>query len=676
MKLPHTKTTHERAGTSYLVVGLCFGLLLYVGYVLAGLDVVHGQINVAADGAVPLSLRLSFLLVCSNIFLSTAIVTIAMKKLVYKHLSSLGDLLILLGTLWGGGLLALLYSYQPLLLSGILLLSTVLLVVAKLRFRNYSFAGVNLYLAFFVAVIVGVAWWAGFFTSLHISLATRVIILGTMPLVLIMLPSDLVQMFEQYDIICREHWKRPKHPFPDRVHTHEPVVSLHVPTYSEPPAVVIDTLNRLAALRYDNYEVIVIDNNTKDARLWWPVREHCEKLGEKFRFIHVEGIKGAKGGALNYALKHTRPDATVIGVVDADYHAEPDFLQALVGYFDDPAIGFVQTPHDYRGWRGNLFLTMCYWEYKIYFHTAMISLSERDAGITVGTMCLIRKEALQRAGGWSEWCVTEDSELAIRIHDVGYSSVYVDRTYGRGLIPDTFEGYKKQRYRWTAGPVQEFRHYARHFVGLSKKPSKFTLIQRIFHLNHGLHNVFMGTELPLTAVGVLLAASLVVHHEIIPVPFELWLSATVMLLASPLLTFLLYRATIKPTMLEIAGHLFAGRALSHVIRYSALRTFITGSAAWNRTSKFKSAYSYAAALYTTREELLAGAALLLFIIGAYAYFPYAGFSLMVLIGLSYYCFNYFAAPLMSIIGVWSMKRSHQLRSGIKPEVMSAPSLSH
>jgi len=49
----------------------------------------------------------------------------------------------------------------------------------------------------------------------------------------------------------------------------------------------------------------------------------------------------------------------------------------------------------------------------------MVSYNERDAALTVRTMCLIRRTALEEAGGWAEWCVTEDSELALRIHALG-----------------------------------------------------------------------------------------------------------------------------------------------------------------------------------------------------------------------------------------------------------------
>lgn len=76
----------------------------------------------------------------------------------------------------------------------------------------------------------------------------------------------------------------------------------------------------------------------------------------------------------------------MISLVDSDYQARPDFLAALVGFFDDPQIGFVQTPHDYRGWQHSLYQRMCYWEYRVFFSTMMVSWNERNAAITVGTM--------------------------------------------------------------------------------------------------------------------------------------------------------------------------------------------------------------------------------------------------------------------------------------------------
>ena len=52
-----------------------------------------------------------------------------------------------------------------------------------------------------------------------------------------------------------------------------PRVSIHLPTHNEPPEMVIQTLNALARLDYPNFEVIILDNNTKDASLWKPMRK-------------------------------------------------------------------------------------------------------------------------------------------------------------------------------------------------------------------------------------------------------------------------------------------------------------------------------------------------------------------------------------------------------------------
>ena len=79
-----------------------------------------------------------------------------------------------------------------------------------------------------------------------------------------------------------------------------PKVSIHVPAYNEPPAMLIETLDALARLDYPDFEVLVIDNNTRDEAVWRPVEAHCAALGARFRFFHVAPLAGFKAGALNY----------------------------------------------------------------------------------------------------------------------------------------------------------------------------------------------------------------------------------------------------------------------------------------------------------------------------------------------------------------------------------------
>ena len=130
------------------------------------------------------------------------------------------------------------------------------------------------------------------------------------------------------------------------------MVSLHVPAHNEPPDMVIDTLRSLMRLDYPSYEVICIDDNTDDERLWRPVQEWCARHGVKFE--HLEDWPGYKSGALNYALrKMTDPGAEIIGVVDSDYQIEPGFLRRCAPAFADPWVGFIQAPQDYRGLAGS-----------------------------------------------------------------------------------------------------------------------------------------------------------------------------------------------------------------------------------------------------------------------------------------------------------------------------------
>src|SRR6202048_1095102 len=90
-----------------------------------------------------------------------------------------------------------------------------------------------------------------------------------------------------------------------------PKVSIHVPAYNEPPAMLIETLDALARLDYPDYEVLVIDNNTLEEAVWRPVEAHCARLGARFRFFHVAPLAGFKAGALHYALARRPPGASV-----------------------------------------------------------------------------------------------------------------------------------------------------------------------------------------------------------------------------------------------------------------------------------------------------------------------------------------------------------------------------
>jgi cellulose synthase/poly-beta-1,6-N-acetylglucosamine synthase-like glycosyltransferase len=265
-----------------------------------------------------------------------------------------------------------------------------------------------------------------------------------------------------------------------------PFVSLHVPAHNEPPDMVLDTLRSLLRLDYPHYEVVVIDDNTDDERLWRPVEAWCARHGAKF--AHLEDWPGYKSGALNYALKEmTDERAEVIGVVDSDYQLKPGFLRRCTPLFADSWVGFTQAPQDYRGWEWSRYYRRLFYSYSYFFAVSQPSRNERDGAIFAGTMGLIRRVALEQLGGWDEWCITEDAELSLRLLRAGWSGLHVDQSWGKGIMPLTFEALKGQRYRWCFGGIQILRmHWRSMLPGRESKENRLSTGQRWAYLSGAL----------------------------------------------------------------------------------------------------------------------------------------------------------------------------------------------
>ncbi len=243
-----------------------------------------------------------------------------------------------------------------------------------------------------------------------------------------------------------------------------PKVSIHVPACREQPEVLIATLDAVSRLDYQNFECVVVINNTPDPALWQPVEAHCATLGERFKFVRVDKLAGFKAGALRVALEHTAPDAEIIGSLDADYVVEPNWLKDLAPLFADPRVGFIQAPQDHRDGDRSVMHCAMNAEYAGFFDIGMVQRNEVNAIVMHGTMALIRRAALDAVGGWSSDTIVEDTDLGLALLDHGYVAHYTNHRYGYGLLPDTFEAYKRQRQRWAYGGFQLLRKHWRKLL--------------------------------------------------------------------------------------------------------------------------------------------------------------------------------------------------------------------
>jgi exo-beta-1,3-glucanase (GH17 family)/cellulose synthase/poly-beta-1,6-N-acetylglucosamine synthase-like glycosyltransferase len=412
----------------------------------------------------------------------------------------------------------------------------------------------------------------------------------------------LVNGFEMSEMIWAQGIKRRFTPILSADDRPRPRVSIHVPICKEPPDMVIDTLNSLAALDYPDFEVLVVDNNNPHSDLWQPVQAHCETLGAKFRFFHLEKHPGYKAGALNFALQHTDPAAEIVAVIDSDYIVRPDWLKLLMTHFERRDVGVVQAPQDHRGWEGNPFKEMINWEYHGFFEIGMVHRNERNAIIQHGTMTLIRKSILLASGQWAEWCICEDAELGLRIQSLGYDTVYIKESFGKGLTPDSFAGYKRQRFRWVYGAVQIMK---RHWPSLSpfSRKSGLNLGQRYHFIAGWLPWFGDAISLVMNVLCIVWATGMALLPKYFGAPLYVLMLPPIGAFLFKLLHFLwLYTVRVPCTLKQRLGAALAGTALTYTIGTAILRGIFTKSMPFLRTPKCESKSAVVKGLVMARGE--------------------------------------------------------------------------
>lgn len=544
------------------------------------------------------------------------------------------------------------------------LLPVYALFLAGASFISYavprlSMAGVIWLTAEILGLGVSTLWGAHFILEAELpNWIERLAMLGLVASVL-MFGIGLASRIAREAILTHDIWRLPTEAPMPHAGARRFKVSVQLACYAEPPEIVKETMNRLAALDYDNFEVMVCDNNTKDEALWRPLEAHCavlnQRLGKEcFRFFHVASLPGAKAGALNYCLDRMAPDADLIAVIDADYYSRPDFLSRLTAFFDDPRVAYVQSPHDYRDHENSAFLNACYWEYMPNNKVDMPGVSEYGGAFTIGTMCILRTEALRKAGGWAEWCLTEDSEVSVRLRAVGYEGIYLGETFGRGLIPETFDDYKKQRFRWTAGPVQQLRRHWRLFLPSPWAPAMpgWTKVLEVLRCVSPIQTLFglLSGLLGIVTLGVALATNAM---EPIDIPNVSWALLGLGAVTWWVRTRLRYRLSgCNDSGAMIRGEI-ARLSLTYVVLLAGVAGLSSKPLAWRRTPKFALEQAEPSPFASTVPETLLGNLSVLLAVAALSLAGTLGIemAIMMAIGFGTMAFRFFCAPYMAMLAI-------------------------
>lgn len=238
-------------------------------------------------------------------------------------------------------------------------------------------------------------------------------------------------------------------------HRH-PSLAVFITVAGEPVEIVQQTIQAIKATRYSAMKIYILNDSYVAKKPNWQEYETlAATVGVYCITRRVPG--GAKAGNINHALRKTKSE--LVAIFDADMQPYEDFFKKTVPFFRDTKIGFVQTPQYYAN-HGDNEVTAAAWEQQeFFFGPIMRGKNSSNAAFICGTNVVIRRQAIEDAGGINEASIAEDFLTSILIHQAGWHSIYVPEVLAEGLAPQDLHSYYKQQLRWARGSLEVLFKY-------------------------------------------------------------------------------------------------------------------------------------------------------------------------------------------------------------------------
>jgi cellulose synthase/poly-beta-1,6-N-acetylglucosamine synthase-like glycosyltransferase/peptidoglycan/xylan/chitin deacetylase (PgdA/CDA1 family)/spore germination protein YaaH len=235
-----------------------------------------------------------------------------------------------------------------------------------------------------------------------------------------------------------------------RLHAGEafaPFVSIIVPAFNE-EMVIEATLRSLMASNYEQFEIIVVDDGSKD-RTSDVVRE---KFGNEPRVRLFTEPNAGKANALNHGLQFATGEIVI--ALDADTVFATQTIAALAHRFYDAKLGAVAG----NAKVGNRINIVTRWQALEYITSQNMDrrafASLNCITVVPGAVGAWRRDLLTKAGGFTSDTLAEDQDLTLRIRRLGYTIGYEENAIAWTEAPATLRTLAKQRFRWAYGTLQ------------------------------------------------------------------------------------------------------------------------------------------------------------------------------------------------------------------------------
>lgn len=365
---------------------------------------------------------------------------------------------------------------------------------------------------------------------------------------------------------------------------YQPKVSVVVPAFNE-EKVVCRTVRALLASDYRDFEVIAVDDGSKDATY----AKLQEAFAEDPRVRLFTKTNEGKAKALNFGIGHA--EGQIIVALDADTVFRPDALSMLVRRFSDPEVGAV-AGNAKVGNRINLHT--CYQALE-YITSQNMDRRAMDVlnCITVvpGSVGAWRKSLVLEADGFTSTTLAEDADLTLSILEMGYQVAYEDHAVAYTEAPDTVRDFLKQRFRWMYGTLQAaWKHRKVMFrprygaLGLFALPNVF-LFQVLFPLISPVLDLFVVGSLALAVLQERFHPNSDASHAFLHVLFYYAIFLAVDAAAS-VLAFLLERDEEWRLLLWLPLQRFIYRQLMYFVAVKSVVVAVKGRAVgWGKLER-------------------------------------------------------------------------------------------
>ncbi|MFP5041536.1 polysaccharide deacetylase family protein [Parasediminibacterium sp. JCM 36343] len=233
-----------------------------------------------------------------------------------------------------------------------------------------------------------------------------------------------------------------------------PLVSIIVPAYNE-EVNVISSLTNLLKCDYPNYNIIFIDDGSKDAT--WQIVQNVFS-GHPIIKLFTK-VNGGKASALNFGIDKT--SAAYVVCIDADTKLAPNAVHLMMKHFlmnPNPkeeigaVAGVVKVGNEVNiltKWQNIEYITSQNFDRKGFAYANAIT-------VVPGAIGAFKKQAIVDAGGFTTDTLAEDCDLTIRILRAGYIVTNEPKAVAYTEVPESLKQFMKQRYRWSFGVMQTF----------------------------------------------------------------------------------------------------------------------------------------------------------------------------------------------------------------------------